>query len=78
MILPTKYLKEEDTLLCASAIILEKLESKKSLSELWDIVRDDDSVYNFERLILSLDLLYMLDIIDFNQNDGFVRIKNDL
>lgn len=78
MILPTKYLKEEDTLLCALAVIFENLESKQSLSELWDKIHNDESIYNYERFILALDLLYMLNIIDFNQNDGIWRIKNDL
>ena len=75
MIMPNKYLKEEDTLLGASAVIFENLEYKKGLSELWDNVRDDESVYNYERFILSLDLLYMLNIIELNENNEIVRLK---
>lgn len=77
MIMPNKYLKEEDTLLGASAVIFENLSKQQSISELWDKVREDNSVYNFERFILSLDLLYMLNLIKLN-NDKIMRTKHDL
>lgn len=76
MIMPNKYLKEEDTLLGASAVIFENLNRQQSISELWDKVREDDSVYNFERFILSLDLLYMLNLIELN-NDELMRVEYD-
>lgn len=78
MILPNKYLKEEDTLLGASAVVFENLDNKQSISMLWDKVRDDESVYNFERFILSLDFLYLLNIIDLNKNDEILKVNNDL
>lgn len=77
MIMPNKYLKEEDTLLGASAVIFENLSKQQSISELWDKVREDKSVYNFERFILSLDLLYMLNLIELNNNE-LMRVKHDL
>lgn len=77
MIMPNKYLKEEDTLLGASAVIFENLSKQQSISELWDKVREDKSVYNFERFILSLDLLYMLNLIELN-NNKLMRVKHDL
>ena len=77
MIMPNKYLKEEDTLLGASAVIFENLSKQQSISELWDKVREDDSVYNFERFILSLDLLYMLNLVELNNNE-IMRTKHDL
>ena len=73
MIMPNKYLKEEDTLLGVSAIIFNNLNDKQSISELWDKVKYDDTVYNFERFILSLDMLYLLGIIDFNEN-SIIRV----
>lgn len=74
MIMPNKYLKEEDSLLGASAVIFENLSKQQSISELWDKVREDDSVYNFERFILSLDLLYMLNLVELNNNE-IMRVK---
>ncbi len=68
MIMPNKCLKEEDTLLGSSAVIFNNLNDKQTLSELWDKVKQEEAIYNFERFILSLDLLYILGIIDFNEN----------
>ncbi len=68
MIMPNKCLKEEDTLLGSSAVIFNNLNDKQTLSELWDKVKQEEAIYNFERFILSLDLLYLLGIIDFNEN----------
>ena len=70
--MPNKYLKEEDTLLGASATIFNNLSSKQSLSELWDLVKEDDSIYNFERFILSLDMLYILGCIDFDEKNNYL------
>lgn len=74
MIMPNKNLKEEDTILGSCAVIFDNLSDKKSLSELWEIVKNDKSVYNFERFILSLDMLYMLNLIDFEKN-YLIKVK---
>lgn len=68
MIMPNKCLKQEDTLLGSSAVIFNNLNDKQTLSELWDKVKQEEVIYNFERFILSLDMLYLLGIIDFNEN----------
>lgn len=70
MIMPNKFLKEEDTLLGASAVIFNNLNQKQSVSELWDKVKEDNSVYNFERFILSLDLLYFLGFVKLDENNN--------
>lgn len=74
MIMPNKYLKEEDTLLGASAVIFNNLEQKQTLSELWEKVKDDNSVYNFERFILSLDMLYILGFVEFDKNKNIIKV----
>lgn len=77
MIMPNKYLKEEDTLLGSSAIIFDNLNETQTLSELWDKVKQYDAVYNFERFILSLDILYLLGFIDFN-GKSIIRLNYDI
>ena len=74
MIMPNKYLKEEDTLLGSSAVIFNNIQEHQNLSELWDNVKNNNSVYNFERFILSLDMLYALDLIDF-KNNNIIKVK---
>ena len=74
MIMPNKYLKEEDTLLGSSAVIFNNIQEHQNLSELWDNVKNNNSVYNFERFILTLDMLYTLGLIDF-KNNNIIKVK---
>ena len=74
MIMPNKYLKEEDTLLGVAAIIFNNLGHTQSLSDLWEKVKEDNSVYNFERFILSLDLLYILALLELDKNNNIIKV----
>ncbi|EHQ36719.1 ABC-three component system middle component 6 [Methanoplanus limicola] len=74
MILPNKYIKEDEALIGVGAILLKYLSCEKNLSELWDSVRNSSQIGSFERFILSLDLLYSLGLIEF-KNNKLVRVK---
>ncbi len=75
MIMPNKYLTQEETLLGVGKIILDNLSSKKTLSELWEKIKDNESVYNYERFILGLDMLFILGIIDIDDKNILEVIK---
>ncbi len=68
MILPNKYLREDEALIGFGSIILKHLKIKRQLSELWEEVKTNESFANFERFILVLDMLYMLGLIEFKSN----------
>jgi len=68
MILPTKHIKLENTLLGAGAFILKELQVPRKISELWDNTNIKENIMTFERLILALDLLFMLGIINLNND----------
>jgi hypothetical protein len=78
MIMPNKYLTEEETLLGAGAILIENLSIKKSLSKLWDEIKDNDSVYNFERFVLTLDMLFILGVVDLDENNEIKLISSKM
>lgn len=71
MILPTKHIAEHETILGVGAVVLNHLSRPKTISELWDRLRDDRTVGTYERFILALDLLYILGAIRFA--DGLLR-----
>ena len=71
MILPTKHINPLDSLLGIGALILERLKSKKTITQLWDETRDLPQVATFERLVLGLDLLYMMGVIELD--GGVIR-----
>ena len=74
MILPNKYIKEQDSLLGIGVAILEKIENSILLSKLWDVIKQDNVSY--QQFILTLDMLYAMGLIDTRNNNIIkVRIK---
>lgn len=71
MILPTKHIRPERALLTIGADILIRLKQPSTVSRLWDeICNQHGSKTNlpkltFDRFILSLDLLFMLGAISY-------------
>ncbi|MCP5519577.1 MAG: hypothetical protein H7A45_20235 [Verrucomicrobiales bacterium] len=71
MILPTKHINPLDSLLGVGALILERLQTTKTVTQLWDETRDLPQVATFERLVLGLDLLYMMGVVELD--GGIIR-----
>jgi len=77
MILPTKALCEERSLLFVGAEILNLLNQDKTVSRLWDEYKvkrkqaGNESSMTYDWFVLSLDLLYIMGTI--NIKDGLVR-----
>lgn len=74
MILPTKHITIEDSMLGVGALLLSYLEQPKTVSTLWEKVREYSEISTFERFTLGLDLLFLIDAIDFQGNK--IRRKN--
>ncbi len=74
--MPSKYLRENETLLGASSALLPVLDRCRSLSSIWDSAKKIDAIGNFERFILALDLLYLLGIVELRDNE-IVKTKYD-
>ena len=71
MILPSKHISEEQALIGVGAVVLRHLERPQTVTSLWDKVRDDRAVGNFERFVLALDLLHITGVINLTQ--GMIR-----
>lgn len=75
MILPTKGLALDRALLSVGAEVLRRLDRPKTVSRLWDQVRNRQSSLlesvPYEWFLLSLDLLYLCGAIGFE--DGHIR-----
>jgi hypothetical protein len=68
VILPNKYLREDEALLGVGGKILLLLQQDMLLSELWEETKNKENIGNFERFVLALDLLYLLGLIIFEEN----------
>lgn len=71
MILPTKHVSAEHSLLGVGALVLSCLGRPRTVSALWEDVRPNSQVATFERFSLALDLLYAIGAVDFR--DGLLQ-----
>lgn len=75
MILPDKNLLLAHSLLGMGAELLTKLKSPHTVSSLWDKVRKSGAINSYEKYVLSLDLLYLLDLVE--HHEGLLKGKNN-
>lgn len=68
MILPTKHLSPDRSLIGVGGQVITHLTQPKSVVALWDASRQAPGVATFERFILALDLLYLLGLVDIQDN----------
>lgn len=69
MIMPTKYIKENESLLGLGALIIKEINDEGSnLSLIWDNLKGNEDIFNFKRFILTLDMLFLLGLIDIKNN----------
>ena len=67
MIHPTKHIPAEQTLLGAGAVIFSELSSPRTVTALWETVREAKAVGTFERFVLALTMLYALRVVRFER-----------
>ena len=65
MIHPTKHIPVDQTLLDAGAVIFSELSQPHTVTGLWEAVRKVKSIGTFERFILTLTMLYSLQVVQF-------------
>lgn len=66
MIMPDKNTPLANSLLGCGAIILQNLHSSQTISSLWEKVSSQDDYFTFERYSLTLDLLFAVRLIQYN------------
>lgn len=76
MIMPDKNIRLSYSLLGVGSLLLKNLSRPKSVSALWDSLKKYNEINSFEKFVLSLDVLFSLNLIILD--DGLLRrIKND-
>lgn len=76
MIKPNKNIKLSYSLIGVGALILPKLSYPQSVSSLWNKLRKYQEITSFEKFVLTLDFLYMCNLISFEKG-LIMRVKND-
>lgn len=65
MIMPTKHIPAEQSLLGAGAVVFSELSQPRTVTALWEAVRESGSVGTFERFVLAVTMLYTLRMVRF-------------
>ena len=65
MIMPTKHIPAEQSLLGAGAVVFSELSQPRTVTALWEAVRDSKAVATFERFVLAVTMLYTLRVVRF-------------
>lgn len=71
MILPNKHISTKQSLLGIGAIVIEHLNQPKTITLLWNEVYEIPEIANFERFVLTLDLLYIIGAVKIEE--GLLR-----
>ena len=67
MILPDKNITLSNSFIGIGAVLLPELEVTQTISSLWEKMRKTRMIISFEKYILSLDLLYLLNLVEIKE-----------
>lgn len=59
MILPSKHISQDQSLIGVGAVLLKTMESPQTVTSLWESVCENKSIGTFERFVLALDMLHI-------------------
>lgn len=67
MILPTKHVAPENSLVGIGAILLRLLAERQTVTRLWEHAHSDNRLLTFPRFILTLDLLFVIGAVELQK-----------
>ncbi len=67
MILPSKHIPQEHALLGVGATLLNEIDRPRTVTQLWESVRQIETIGNFERFVLVLDMLYIVGAVQLEE-----------
>ena len=73
MILPGKRLSLSRSYLGVGAVLLESIDDRRTVSQLWDTAGGRPEIGTFGRFVLGLDMLFVFGLIDIGDDGVIVR-----
>ena len=70
MILPSKHISQNQTLIGVGAVLLKEIGKPQTVTSLWESVCEHSSIGTFERFVLALDMLHIIGVIELEK--GFI------
>ncbi len=74
MILPSKHISQDQSLIGVGAVILKRTGRPQTVTSLWESVREHTPVGTFERFVLALDMLHITGAITL-ENGLIARVE---
>ena len=74
MIIPNKNIRLRNSLLGMGTQILSELYTSETVSSLWEKIKKSKEINSFEKFILTLDFLFIMNLIKFE--DGVILKVN--
>lgn len=71
MIVPNKNIRLQNSLLGMGAQILPELNTSQTVSSLWEKMKSSKEINSFDKFVLTLDFLFMLNLIELQ--DGVIQ-----
>lgn len=75
MLIPGKYLREDQSLLYLGGLVLAELDGRRSLSLVWERVGPKVPQFSFDNFILALDFLFAVELVTLNEYGILVRLR---
>lgn len=66
MILPSKQIPPEQSILVVGSELIQSLDTPRTLSSLWDVVRGSKGISSFDKFSLALCFLYGVGLIELD------------
>lgn len=73
MLMPSKHMPQDLSVLYLAGCVVKEMLEPTSLSVLWERVQRVCPDCSFERFVLALDFLYLVDAVSHNQSGLLVR-----
>lgn len=74
MIAPDKHISIDASLIGVGAAMLKQLPGPRTLTALWEACRTLPDIRTFQRFVLALDLLFLLEAVDLDSGQ-IVRLQ---
>lgn len=75
MILPTRHIAIEASLVAIGARVLQELSQPLTVSDLWKRLRDEEGVVTFDRFCLALTFLHALNLVEQDRADTLHPVR---
>jgi hypothetical protein len=77
MIFPDKNIILQYSILGSGSIVLKELSKPETISSLWEKLKKRKEFQSFEKFVLTLDFLYIINVIELKNGLLFIKVTDN-